>query len=141
MQYYRGSDSSPVPIFDFKRSSWESTSETSRLVLGLSHFWFTGQNMRTHVLFFPQKSSCYKYKHTYLYHNINLLEYKVFSQRTVIEASSRLLASQVHKYFQRFISFTLFVVFFHFCSFPCTNPNKQKGFSRQTQTNTTPAEF
>ena len=126
MQYYRGSDSSPVPNFDFKRSSWESTSETPRPVLGLFHFCFTGQNMMTHLLFFPQKSSCYKYKHTYLYHNINLLQYKVFSQWTVIEASNRLLALQAHKYFQTFISFTLFVFLFHFHSPPCTKPKQTK---------------
>lgn len=124
MQYCRGSDSSPVPIFDFKWSSWESSSEASRLVLGSSHFGFTGQNTMTHLLFFPQKSSCYKYKHTYLYHNISLLEYKVFSQWTVIEASSRLLALQAHKYFLFF--FTLFVFLFLFHSLLWTKPKQTK---------------
>lgn len=80
---------------------------------------------------FSQKSSCYKYKHTYLYHNINLLEYKVFSQWTVIEASSRLFALQARKYFQTFL--LLYSYFFSILiPFPVQNPSKQKGFSRKT---------
>lgn len=120
--YHRQSDSLPVPISDFKRSSCEH--QTSRLVLGLSYFWFTGLNTMTYLLIPPQKS--YKYKHTYLHHKINILEYKVFSQWTVIEASSRWFALKVHSHFQTFISFTLFIFLLHFYSLPYTNPNQNK---------------
>lgn len=71
----------------------------------------------THLLFFPQKSSCYKYKHTYLYHDISLLEYKVLSQWSLAAASSRLPALQEHKYFQTFFFKNFICISFPF-SFP-----------------------
>lgn len=131
VQYYTGSNSFLVLIFDFKRSSWESTSETSRLVLSLSNFCFTGQNMMTHLLFFSLQTSWYKYKHSYLHHDISLLEYKVFSRWTVIETSSRLLALQAYKHFPTFISFTVFVFLFHFHSLSCIKPKLAKRFFKE----------
>lgn len=128
VQYYRQPDSLPVPISDFKRSSCEH--QISRLVLGLSYFWFTRLNTMTYLVILPQKSS-YKYKYTYLHHKINILEYKVFSKWTVIEASSRRLALQVHNHFQTFL--LLYLYFFSiFIPFPVQTTNKTKEFSRKT---------
>lgn len=83
------------------------------------------------LLFFSLQTSWYKYKHSYLHHDISLLEYKVFSRWTVIETSSRLLALQAYKHFQTFISFTVFVFLFHFHSLSCTKPKLAKRFFKE----------
>lgn len=113
VQYYRRSGYSSVLIFDFKSSSWESTSETSKLVLSLSHFGFTDQNIITYLLHFLQKSSGYKHKHKHLCHDISLLEDKVLSQWTLIAATGRLSALQALKHFQIYI-FLILPFYYYF---------------------------